>query len=226
MAAPTALLTPDILRGLIAVAGRAPSLHYSQPWRFRLVADAVELLIEPQRAMKVPDPHARELVISCGAALYNLRLATRCRGFLPHADVAPASGEPLLLARVTLEQGPPPTPDERRLLAAVIHRHTHRHGSVQIPLADTLAAAFAVDVAAEGSQLLWIDRPVQVTAIAELALLAAPTRRVRPPCSSTVFARPAARPHQHQDPITARDPRGAQRAVSPSALCLGILLAG
>ena len=172
MAPPTALLTPDVLRGLIEVAGRAPSLHNSQPWQFRFVGDAVELLIEPKHAMRVSDPQARELVISCGAALYNLRLAMRCQGLVPHVDVVPACGEPLLLARIKAEQGPAPTPDEQRLLSAVVHRHTHRHGFMQVPIAQTLAAAFATDTAAEGSELIWIDDPAQVTAITKLALLA------------------------------------------------------
>ena len=172
MALPTSVLTPQVIRGLVAVAGRAPSLHNTQPWRFRVAGEGLELLIEPSRAMKVSDPQARELVLSCGAALYNLRLALRCQGLVPHVDIAPASGEPLLLARISTEPGPPPTPDERRLLSAVIHRHTHRHGFVQPPIAATLAAAFVADVAAEGSQLHWIDDPTQITAMAELALLA------------------------------------------------------
>ena len=53
-------ITPDLVSDLIASAGRAPSLHNSQPWRFRLDGDVLELRADPQRAMRVSDPEARE----------------------------------------------------------------------------------------------------------------------------------------------------------------------
>lgn len=166
------VITLDLARELIATAGRAPSLHNSQPWRFRLEGAALELHVDPLRAMRVSDPEARELVISCGAALYNLQLALRGKALVPHVDIAPARGDPLLLARIVAEPGPGPTPDEQRLLASVVHRHTHRHGFSAVPIAQTLASAFETDVAAEGARLVWVDEPDRVRALVELALLA------------------------------------------------------
>ena len=58
---------------LIAVAGRAPSVHNTQPWRFTVSRDAIELQADVSRRLRV-DPDGREMVISCGAALYGLRL--------------------------------------------------------------------------------------------------------------------------------------------------------
>lgn len=165
-------LTLDLVGDLIATAGRAPSLHNSQPWRFRLDGEGLELRVDPQRAMRVSDPEARELVISCGAALYTLRLALRGKALSPHVSIAPNKDDPLLLARVTAESGPRPTPDESQLLAAVVHRHTHRHGFAPVPIADTLASALEADVATEGARLVWVDDRHRVGAVVELALLA------------------------------------------------------
>lgn len=165
-------ITPEMLGDLISTAGRAPSLHNSQPWRFRLDGHVLELHVDGRRAMRCSDPAARELVISCGAALYNLRLALRGKALTPCVDTAPATGQPLLLARITAEPGPVPTSDEHRLLAAVVHRHTHRHGFTPVPISGLLAAALAADVAIEGARLGWVDDPDQITAVAELALLA------------------------------------------------------
>ncbi len=165
-------ITPDLVSDLIASAGRAPSLHNSQPWRFRLDGDVLELRADPQRAMRVSDPEARELVISCGAALYNLRIALRGKALTPQVSTAPVKDDPLLLARITAEPGPGPTPDERRLLEAVVHRHTHRYGFAPVPIADHLASALEADVAAEGARLIWVDDPDQVRSVADLALLA------------------------------------------------------
>ena len=165
-------ITPELVEDLLTTAGRAPSLHNSQPWRFRLERTVLELRIDVRRAMRCSDPAARELVISCGAALFNLRLALRGKALTPCVSIAPAKDDPLLLALVTAEPGPSPTSDEKRLLAAVVHRHTHRHGFTPIPIARALATALAADVATEGARLVWVDDPDQITAIAELTLLA------------------------------------------------------
>ena len=61
---------------LVWVAARAPSLHNTQPWRFKVLEDAIELYADYSRQLRT-DPIARELLISCGAALYGLRLAVR-----------------------------------------------------------------------------------------------------------------------------------------------------
>jgi hypothetical protein len=66
---------------LIGVAGRAPSVHNTQPWRFTVGGDAIELHADASRQLHV-DPDGREMIISCGAALYGLGLAVRSLGYL------------------------------------------------------------------------------------------------------------------------------------------------
>ena len=53
----------------------APSSHNTQPWRFPIIGN--ELLVCADRTRNLPniDPFDRELIISCGAALFNLRVA-------------------------------------------------------------------------------------------------------------------------------------------------------
>jgi len=70
---------------LIEVAARAPSLHNTQPWRFKLSEHAIELYADASRQLP-EDPAGREMLISCGAALYGLRLGVRSLGYLPDGD--------------------------------------------------------------------------------------------------------------------------------------------
>ncbi|MDQ2875014.1 MAG: hypothetical protein M3Y33_09580, partial [Actinomycetota bacterium] len=93
-------VTPAEMTSLVAAAGRAPSLHNSQPWRFRVRGDVVELHADPGRALRQVDPEGRELVISCGAALFGLRLGLRRLGYVPRVELRPDPGQPGLLARV------------------------------------------------------------------------------------------------------------------------------
>ena len=43
---------------LIATAARAPSVHNTQPWRFRVGQSAIELYCDPRRRLRV-DPDGR-----------------------------------------------------------------------------------------------------------------------------------------------------------------------
>src|SRR5215471_7244646 len=119
---------------LIEVAARAPSVHNTQPWRFQVGERAIELYADARRQLH-EDPAGREMLISCGAALYGLRLGIRSLGYLPEADALgyrPEAGpsarraRPRPLARIRLGRAAPMTPDERVRLQAVPRRHTHR----------------------------------------------------------------------------------------------------
>ena len=61
-------LTDDALvRRIIDAASAAPSIHNTQPWRFRLAGpDLIEVHADPDRMLWVADPHGRALLISCG----------------------------------------------------------------------------------------------------------------------------------------------------------------
>jgi hypothetical protein len=119
-------IAPEDLIGLVSSAARAHSLHNSQPWRFRLGENAVELRSDPARMIREVDPDGREMLISCGAALYGLRLGLRRLGYLPVADLLPDSGQSDLLARVRPGGRARPDRAELDLIAALPHRHTHR----------------------------------------------------------------------------------------------------
>jgi len=117
-----------IVRRIVAAAAAAPSIHNTQPWRFRAVGDdLVEVHSDPDRVLWVADARGRALHLSCGAALFNLRLAIRATGAKPLVWPLPDPGrEPTLMASVRLSEGRPPGRTERELYESVWHRHTSR----------------------------------------------------------------------------------------------------
>src|SRR5690348_9036607 len=104
----------------------APSVHNTQPWRFGWNGDVFELRADTTRGLTAGDPDGRELVISCGAALLNLRLALRKLGYEARVDPLPDVDDPGVLARVAPQESAPADPVERRAYAAMLRRHTHR----------------------------------------------------------------------------------------------------
>lgn len=174
----TAARPADILAGnarfLIATAGRAPSVHNTQPWRFRIGPEAVELYCDPRRKLRA-DPAGREMVISCGAALFGLRLAIRSLGYQPVVDLLPDPSHLRLMARVGVGAAAPMDTLERQMLAAVPHRHTHRGPFTPGPLPAGLLAALRRDADDEGCLLVPIDDAAAFDRVAGIA--AAATRR-------------------------------------------------
>jgi nitroreductase len=146
---------------LVGVAARAPSLHNTQPWRFTVRGDAIELRADTSRQLRA-DPDGREMLISCGAALYGLRLAVRSLGYLPEAELLPGAARGRPIARVRLGPAVPMTAEERTMLAAVPHRHTHRGPFESGPLPAGLLARLQDDARAEGATLTEIaPRPAR-----------------------------------------------------------------
>jgi nitroreductase len=152
---------------LIEVAARAPSVHNTQPWRFTVTGQAIELYADVSRQL-MEDLTGREMIISCGAALFGLRLAVRSLGCQPEVELLPDPSQRRLLARVRAGRPAPMTSDERAMLQAVPHRHTHRDAFEPGPLPGDLLERLQDDAAAEGATLAVIgDGPAyqRLTAI-------------------------------------------------------------
>jgi len=153
---------------LIATAGRAPSVHNTQPWRFRVGEYAIELYADLGRKLRV-DPIGREMLISCGAALFGLRLAVRSLGYLPVVQLLPDPARLRLLARVTLGAREPMTAAERQMLDALPHRHTHRGPFASGPLPAGLVPRLQHDALAEGAELVLLDEAIGYQKLADIA---------------------------------------------------------
>ncbi|MFG1694075.1 hypothetical protein [Nonomuraea sp. NPDC049309] len=97
-------LTTVVASRLLGAAGAAPSVLNTEPWRFTVRRpDVVDVLADRYRWLRVRDPRGRSLHMSCGAALFNLRIAAQAMGFEPAVRLLPdPECAPELLARVTL----------------------------------------------------------------------------------------------------------------------------
>ncbi len=114
------------LHFLLNYAVLAPSGHNTQPWLFNVSSGAVELLADRTRGLPVVDPEDRELVISCGAALFFLRVAIRHFGYTDEVRTFPNPDDPDLLAEVRLGAPYHATAEEHQLFEAITKRRTNR----------------------------------------------------------------------------------------------------
>jgi len=170
-------LTLADYRLLAAAGGAAPSLHNSQPWRFRPTSNArgLEVYVDPARAVPVTDPDGRARYISVGAALFNLRMAANHLGRRAVVRLLPDPAEPELAAVIGLST--PSSTLDPDLYAAIPHRHSSRRpfANRDVPEAVTgelIAAAAAEDVVLSLLEEADVRRVLQLTADAEQRIAA------------------------------------------------------
>lgn len=135
------------LADCVNAATNAPSLHNSQPWLFRIRTGSVDVYADRARQLDVLDPVGRELLISVGAAVFTVRLALRAAARLAELQLFPESGEPDLVARVTVGERLDPTPAVEELAATIEQRHTNRW-----PFARSVVPADALEQLSEAAR--------------------------------------------------------------------------
>lgn len=141
------------LEECVRLATLAPSIHNSQPWLFRIIRDGVEVLGDRCRQLAVVDPDGRELHISLGAAVLNLRVAMVARAFRPVVEWLPDPTDPDLVARVAVSGFQRVGSRDRALRGAIPHRRTNRAPFSSRALDETIERALEVAAAAEGARL-------------------------------------------------------------------------
>ena len=139
---------------ILAAASRAPSVHNTQPWSVRVRGTTLDVLADDSRRLTHADPAGREMLISCGAFLANLRVAARRESFRPVLTLLPDDADPALVARVDLVPGVLPDADELDLAVAI-----ERSATSRVPFEDQPLDADVVDdldraATSEGARLV------------------------------------------------------------------------
>lgn len=165
-------LRRDQVEALLTTAGRAPSLHNTQPWRFTVTPAAIEVHADRSRALAVIDPNGRELRMACGAALFNLRLALLHHDIRPLVTILPDERRPDLLAVVCHGGRKAMTTELRRLHAVVPRRHTNRSPFASVTPGPAEVNALHRAAQAEGAWLHVIADGAQRSALWEKAVRA------------------------------------------------------
>ena len=131
-------------------------------------AGHVMLFADPGRQLTRADPSGRSLLISCGAALFNLRVAAEHLGFRPRVRVLPSPAEPTLVAHVSLDSRHSHVGGLAGYYPAIASRRTNRRPFHDRPLPQSALASLAEAARAENAMLRIYDDPNEVTRIIEL----------------------------------------------------------
>ena len=165
---PTEGYASDQLEFLLRYAILAPSTHNTQPWLFRINVMDVELFADRRRMLRVADPAGRELTISIGAALFNLRVAAEYFGHTYKVELLPDPNDPDLLARFHLGLQGETRGEDILLFYAITQRRTNRQAFFDKPVPDTLLGVLEAAAREYGVQFHVVQEETARQAVAEL----------------------------------------------------------
>ncbi|MDU1892932.1 MAG: nitroreductase [Dysgonomonas sp.] len=74
-------------RKMIGYAVKAPSGHNTQPWKFKIGIDHIQIYPDTSKTLPVVDADHRELYISLGCAAENLCLTANALGYNPQINI-------------------------------------------------------------------------------------------------------------------------------------------
>ena len=115
----------DTVHAALSLAVRAPSIHNSQPWRWRVGAESVQLYADSERHLPHTDPTRHDLLLSCGIALQHLTVGLAALGWQTHVHRLPNPSDPDHLASVEI-CGRGGSEQDIALAAAIPRRRTDR----------------------------------------------------------------------------------------------------
>jgi Nitroreductase family len=147
----------------------APSVHNTQPWRFRLHDEVLDIYRDPVRQLRVVDPAGRQLMISCGCALFNARVALAAAGH--EAVLLDVPDEPELLARIAVGSPAGGWLPIGSLDGWIPRRRSNRRQYLGDPVPAELSYTLVQAAAAEGARL------IELAALADRALVSRLTKQ-------------------------------------------------
>jgi hypothetical protein len=152
-------------------AALAPSIHNTQPWRWRIDGGVADLYADTRRQLSVADPDRRLLTLSCGAALNQACVALAAAGVAVDvtrladpddsdhsAGRMPGPADPDHLARITVTGRTPVTETAVRLYQSAEDRFTDRRPLLDEALSDEAVAALRATAGTFGIALKSLTR--------------------------------------------------------------------
>ncbi len=147
-----------VLTEAAAAASMAPSSHNTQPWRFRIIGDRLLILADHDRHLKVIDRERRQLLMSCGCALFNARVAVRAFGYEDRVTLAEEGvGADNIVATLELGDHIVSTEADLALNRAVPVRRTNRRPFKSRPVGTNEFEALEQTAALNGAWMVRLD---------------------------------------------------------------------
>jgi hypothetical protein len=152
------------IRSALTLAARAPSVHNSQPWRWRVGERSLHLYSDPTLQLRATDPDRRDLILSCGAALHHGVVALAAFGWRAEVDRFPNPVDANHIAEIELYRHGCSELDVA-LAAAIPRRRTDRRLYAPWPVPHGVIDLIGARAAQAGVMSRKVDKLAKLRAI-------------------------------------------------------------
>jgi nitroreductase len=146
----------ETIRSALSLAVRAPSVHNSQPWQWRVGEHSLHLYADADLQLPHTDPDARDLMLSCGVTLNHCVVALAALGWQSKIHRLPNPDDRQHLASIELYRYPASEADIT-LAAAIPRRRTDRRHYSSWPVPQGDIALMSARTARAGVTLRRVD---------------------------------------------------------------------
>jgi nitroreductase len=153
---------------LVLCGALAPSAHNTQPWKFRVREQAIDVYVDFQRSLGQADTAHRMKLLSVGCALENIRIAAADLGFRADIQLADAKQFSLDQRCATIALQPDASLGKHPLFAALFERQTTRAPYDLAPIAADVKQQLAALNTHADLSLRWFDSDTELAQLAAL----------------------------------------------------------
>jgi hypothetical protein len=165
-------------RDIVQLACRAPSVHNTQPWTWRVEGSNVDLFADYTRQLVYADPTRRDLMVSCGAALHHFQAAAAALGWSARVHRVPDPSDERHVASIRLL--PSRVVPDTSVLEAIAARRTDRRRPTSWPVPDDRLISLASTGTSWGAQVLPVSGEASKAELQRLTQRAAATQQRNP----------------------------------------------
>jgi nitroreductase len=179
-------LAVEALRRAAVRATWAPSVHNTQPWYLVIGEEVLEIHADLTRRLAVIDPSCRQLIISCGCAVFNARVSLAADGFAAEVRRHAPGGGRSLVAEVAGSSG-----GDRSVAAldpVLELRRTNRRQFTDDHVDPELVSTLRIAAAHEGAGLFLVEEQAHRAAVALLSQRAEAVEEANPAYRSELRA--------------------------------------
>ena len=144
----------------VRAAVLAANPHNTQPWKFHLLPEGVDVYADTSRRIGAIDPLFREMHIGVGCAVENLLLSAEAAGYSWSFDRAAPAADGTLQPVVRILLNKDATRHASDLCAAIPKRHTNRAPYIKSKDVDTQMIEALSNVSKHSGASLWITTRV------------------------------------------------------------------
>ena len=156
----------SVLLEIIEDAGKAPSGHNTQPWKFEAGQDRIILKPDFNRRLKVVDADNHALFISLGCALENLVLSAKAHGF--NTSITYKLNDPVI--KIIVDLTPAKDVEKDGLYDFIQQRQSTRSEYKSAPVEQAVLHQLMEESRNEGVDVIFITEKTEIKALEPLIL--------------------------------------------------------